>query len=56
MSLVQGSCAVATSLREICSNNMSTLQMLINMAGEGNVSVNNLVQSIVQSILNLDGY
>ena len=27
---------------------MTTLQMLINMAAEGNVNVNNLVQTIVQ--------
>ena len=40
MSLVQGSCAVAASLRENCSNNMST--------AEGNVNVKNLVQTIVQ--------
>ena len=43
-----GSCAVATSSRENHSNNIRTLEMLINMAAEGNVNVNNLVKIIVQ--------
>ena len=48
MSLAQVSCKVATSLREDRSNNMNTLSMLINMAAERNVIVNNLAQTIIQ--------
>ena len=47
-SLGQGSCAVATSSPENRLNNMSTLEMLTNMAVGGNINVNNLVQTIVQ--------
>ena len=48
MSLTQSSCTVATSSRGNHLNNMSTLLMLTNMAAEGKVNVNNLVQTIVQ--------
>ena len=43
MSFGQGSCAVATSSRENRSNILRKFQMLLNMAAEGNVNVNNLV-------------
>ena len=48
MPLVQGGCAVATSLWENHLNNMSMLYMLMNMAAERNVNVNNLVLNIAQ--------
>ena len=48
MSVVQGGCALATSLPEDRSNNTTTLQMFISMAAEGKVNANNLVQTIVQ--------
>ena len=49
MLLAQGSCAVAAdSWRENHSNNISPLQMLINMAVVRNANVKNLLQTIAQ--------
>ena len=47
MLLAEGSFAVAGSSWESHSNNMSTLQMLINMTVEVNANANNLAETIV---------